>query len=153
MSRPIQWNDFRVKIPRWIILVLFAGLVVAVMAIKGLDEGWFEPRHPLDLQQQPAILFFNRYKGCECELVVYHAAEKQVQGWSDEARWGVSIFAINLDRRRDLGTQYKIVRAPTLLLIDAEGQIILRQDEGVSDAQPLNLPLFEAKLKELMDGK
>jgi hypothetical protein len=43
--------------------------------------------------------------------------------------------------------KYKVIRAPTLLLLDAAGEIILRQDNVVRDDEPLGWggkPLFAA---------
>jgi hypothetical protein len=61
-----------------VILASIFALIMMILGIKGFTEGWFEPRYPLDLQQQLAILFFNHQKGCDCALVVYQAAANKV---------------------------------------------------------------------------
>ncbi len=86
------------------VLLFVIGLTV-VLAYKAIDEGWFEPRASLDLSNAPVLLFFNRHKGCDCELAVYTAAVEQVKGWTDGARSGVQIIQIDLDRRPYLGKQ------------------------------------------------
>ena len=134
-------------------LFAFGLLLAAVLIYKGIDEGWFIPRTPLALDHKPAVLFFNRHKGCECSLVVYRAAANQVQNWSAEDRQGVQLIQIDLDRRPDLGAQFNVFRAPSLLLIDQAGKIIYYQDEVVTDAKPLNLPEIEGKIVEVLDGE
>lgn len=134
-------------------LVLFLFGVMIVFAFKAINEDWFSPREPLVLDGKHALILFNRYKGCECELVVYQAAEEQFENWSQEKRKNVQKFVFNLDRRPDLKQQFNIIRAPTLILVDGSGNIILKQDVGITDTEPLNLPLFEEKIKEVLNGK
>lgn len=130
----------------------FGLLLAAILIFKGIDEGWFIPRTPLALDYKPAVLFFNRHRGCECALVVYRAAANQVQNWSEEDRQGVQLIQIDLDQRPDLGAQFGIIRAPTLLLVDGYGEIKYRQDEVVTDAEPLNLSMMEGKIGEVVNG-
>ena len=134
-----------------VLFILFVLGVLIVLFLKGMHEGWFSAREPLVLGGKPVLLFFNRYKGCECELVVYEAAERQIQNWDLEDRRGIEVMILNLDRRSDLKKQFEIVRAPTLILLNADGEIIIKQDEGVSDIEPLNLPLFEEKILEVLN--
>ena len=134
------------------ILFFILGLLV-VLTIKAFDEGWFVLREPLTLNDKPALLFFNRYEGCECVLVVYEAAQYQIEDWSDEERHEVQLVMIDLDRRPDLGKQYNVIRAPTLILLNEEGSLIYKQDEVVTDAEPLNLPLFEEMITEVLNAK
>ena len=124
-----------------------------MLTIKVFAEGWFEPHYPLDLKEQPAILFFNRQKGCECALAVYQSAANQVQDWSEEDRQGVQLIQIDLDRRPDLGAQFSVIRAPSLFLLNRTGKVIYMQDEVVTDSMPLNLPLIEGKIGEVLDGE
>jgi len=135
---------------RIILGVFFIGLLL-VTGFKAINEGWFTPFEPLELDGQPALVLFNRYKGCECELVVYEAAEYQIETWAEENRRRVPVYIFNLDRRSDLKKQYQIIRAPTLILLDASGNIVLKQDVGISDEKPLNLPLFEERIKEVLN--
>jgi hypothetical protein len=50
-----------------------------------------------------------------------------------------------------LKSKYKVIRAPTLLLLDAAGEIILRQDNVASDDEPLDLAEFEIQIQALLD--
>jgi hypothetical protein len=133
-------------------LLAFIVLLLAIMAYKAYDEGWFLPRTPLELNGQPAVLFFNRHKGCECELVVYNAAERQIQAWPESNRQGILFVQIDLDRRPDLGAQFNVVRAPALLLLDGDENIRYRQNDVITDLEPLNLPALEQKIREVIDG-
>jgi len=153
MQEPAKQKHLRLTKPRLVILVSIFTLVMIMLTIKGFAEGWFEPHYPLDLKEQPAILFFNRQKGCECALVVYRAAATQVQDWSEKDRQGVQLIQIDLDRRPDLGAQFSVIRAPSLLLLDRTGKTIYIQDEVVTDSMPLNLPLIEGKIGEVLDGE
>lgn len=133
-------------------LLAFIVLILAILAYKAYDEGWFLPRTPLVLNGQPAVLFFNRHKGCDCALVVYNAAARQIREWPEAQRQGMQLIQIDLDRRPDLGTQFDVIRAPSLLLLDAAGNSVYRQDEVVTDLDPLNLPILEQKIREVIDG-
>ena len=93
-------------------------LVFGIISVKAVKEGWFAARDPIDLSATPLLLFFNRHKGCECAMVVYAAAERQITAWLEEERLSTRIIYIDLDRRPDLGKQFKIIRAPALLLVD-----------------------------------
>jgi len=76
-----------------------------------------------------------------------------VQDWSEEDQQGVQLILIDLDRRPDLGAQFNVIRAPSLLLLDRTGKIIYRQDEVVTDSMPMNLPLIEGKIVEVLNGE
>ncbi len=134
-----------------VLFIFFVLGVLIVLFLKGMNTGWFSTQELLVLDGEPVLLFFNRYEGCECELVVYEAAEHQIKNWDEENRGGIEVMIFNLDRRADLKKQFGIVRAPTLILLNGAGDIILNQDEGVSDTEPLNLTLFEEKIMEVLN--
>lgn len=129
--------------------LVFVLLVFGVLALKALQEGWFIAESPPELPAQPVLLLFNRYRGCECALDVYEAAEWQVMGWSETARLAVPVVVVNLDRQKELGRQYNVHRAPALLLLDAAGNVVYRQNEVISDDLPLDLETFEQKIREM----
>lgn len=132
-----------------IVVTLVIVLIAGVIIYKALDENWLTPRKPLDLSNAPVLLFFNRYKGCDCEMAVYTAAENQITEWSEEERHGISIIRIDLDRRPDLGKQFNIIRAPALFLVDSEGFVLFGQKDSISDAAPLDLHAFNAAIEEV----
>jgi hypothetical protein len=119
-------------------------IITAVMIYKAVHEGWLIPKESLVSTNAPLILFFNRHKGCECEMVVYTAAKKQItERWAAEDHRGIPIIQINLDRRPDLGKQFHIIRAPALLIIDQEEKILYNQKGLQSDTTPLDLLSLE----------
>lgn len=134
-----------------IALVLFC--IAGVIIYKASVEGWLMPREPLDLSCAPVLLFFNRYKGCACEMAVYRAAENQMDEWSAEAHHDIPIFRFDLNRRQDLGKQFNIVRAPALLLVDKEGNILYKQLDSVSDTAPLDLDALRRAIEKVTDEK
>jgi hypothetical protein len=128
-------------------------VILGILAYKTYDEGWFLPHTPLTLNHEPALLFFNRHKGCDCAKAVYSAAALQVLDWPETQRLGVKLITIDLDRRAYLGESFQVIRAPSLLLVDESGQIIYRQDDVISDAIPLDLTTFESKIEALRHEK
>jgi hypothetical protein len=135
------------------------GLVIltaaAILAYKAFDRGWFAPRSSessYELKGQPELIFFNSYVGCECYRHVYRSAEVQVSYWSEEDRMGVPIKTVDFDKRADLRKQFNVMRAPTLMLVDAAGSIVYQQNEVVSDDYPLDLETFEVKIQEILNG-
>jgi hypothetical protein len=128
-------------------------IITGIMIYKAVDEGWLIPKKPLDLTNGPLILFFNRHKGCECEMVVYTAAEKQITEWSAEDHRGIPIIQIDLDHRPDLGRQFDIIRVPAILIVGQEEKIIYSQKESKSDTAPLDLLSLDTAVKEIFYGK
>ncbi len=128
-------------------------LIGIVLGIKAWQEDWFSPPAPVEIPPQPVVLLFNRYRGCECALNVYEAAEWQVRGWPEEARSSLPVIVLDLDRQTGLGKQFQVHRAPTLLLLDEAGNVIYRQNEIVRDDLPLDLETFERKIREMRYGR
>jgi hypothetical protein len=135
MNRRIFWS-------------LFFGALALTFVLKAAQLGWFDPRPPLELDGEPALLFFNKSRGCECELFVYNNANAQINAWNAPVR----VIHIDLDHRPDLAQQYGVTRAPSLVLLDGTGQIVWNQDEGLSDEAPLDLAQVEAQVEILKNG-
>jgi len=122
-----------------IILVVLFGLIAATLVIKGTAMGWFSHNQPLALNGQPALLFFTIARGCDCQMKVVQNAEAQLAAWQIPATLGLNVIQIDLNRRHDLARQHQVARAPALVLLDTAGQVVWKQDEGLSDEQPLDL--------------
>jgi len=129
--------------------LVFLLVVALILGAKALQLDWFTPKLPLDLNNQPALLFFNNDRGCECALFVYRNADAQLSAWPEENHVGIPIIPINLERRPDLAQQYQVIRAPALLLLDSAGQILWRQDEVISDEFPFDLKTLESQIELL----
>ncbi|GIV65100.1 MAG: hypothetical protein KatS3mg046_360 [Bellilinea sp.] len=145
MNRVQQWKTNQ----RMLLGGIVFGLIGFVLVLKVWQSGWFTPVEPVEIPSQPVLVLFNRYRGCECAMNVYEAAEWQVKGWPEEARSSVPVIVLDLDRYTDLGKQLKVSRAPTLLLLDEAGNLIYRQNEIIRDDLPLDLETFERKIREM----
>jgi hypothetical protein len=134
---------------RRLVWLAFAVILLAVLGAKSLRDGWWARQDPLNLGGRPALLFFNNDSGCECVLVIYQRADAQIAAWPAVARHDVPLQRINLEQRPDLGEQFHIARAPTLLLLDGEGNEVWRQDEVLSDDHVFDLGRFESEIVAL----
>jgi hypothetical protein len=128
----------------WFFFLAALGLT---LGLKALQLGWFAPRPPLELDGKPVLLFFNKARGCECEMFVYNHAEAQVAVWNAPVR----VIRIDLDHRPDLAQQYDVIRAPSLVLLNSDNQVIWKQDVSLSDEAPLDLAQVEALARVLTD--
>jgi len=126
----------RRRIMAW---MLFGVVVLAVLAIKSFNDGWFEPKIPLELNGQPALVFFTLGRGCDCQMTVIRSAEAQLASWKIPDETGVLLLRVDFSRRPDLARQYSVARAPALVLLDGLGQVVWKQDLGLSDEAPLDL--------------
>ncbi len=126
----------------WILFLTALGLT---LGWKVVTEGWFAARAPLPLNGQPALVFFTLSKGCECQMTVVEAAEVQLAKWDSL----LPLLRVDFDRRPDLAEQFGVIRAPALVLVNAEGQAVWKQDEGLSDESPLDLEQVEVAIELL----
>lgn len=124
---------------RMVALMIFGVVVLAVITIKSFNESWFEPQTPLALNSQPALVFFTLGHGCECQMLVVRNAEAQLAAWSVALEERIPILRVDFSRRPDLVRQYGIARSPALVLLDGNGQVVWKQDLGLSDESPLDL--------------
>ena len=131
-------------------LIVFGALVTVLGLAKGFTEGWFEPRTPLELNGQPALVFFTLRRGCDCQMDVARAAEAQLAGWDGPAQAGIPVLSVDFSRRPDLAEQYGVIRAPALVLLDAQGQVVWKQDLGLSDEAPLDLIRAQSQVEALV---
>lgn len=136
---------------RVFVLTLFGVLIVGLLAIKLFKGGWFMHRLPLELNGQPALVFFTLSEGCECEMSVVIAAETQLIHWSLPHTGSISLLRVDFSLRPDLAQQYGVARAPALVLLDGLGQVAWKQDVGLSDNAPLDLAQAEVQARQLLE--
>jgi len=137
-----------------LVWIVFVGSVVLVLGVKAWQVGWLRPKTHLELNGQPAVLVFVKYRYvCECEGYVNGNARSQAVNWPLDTPGGVPLHLIDIDQRTDLVKRYKVIRAPSMLLLDAEGEIVWRQDDVISDEFPLNLPAAEAQILTLLEAE
>ena len=134
----------------------FIGAVLLVLGLKAHQLGWLQPKAPLELGGQPAVLVFIQYRYvCECEAFVNGNARSQVANWPPEAREYVPLHLIDIEQRADLARRFDIIRTPSMLLLDADGEMLWRQDgvtESTSDDLPLDLDGIETNIKALSEA-
>jgi hypothetical protein len=138
---------------RIISLVLLGALVMAVLAVKSYQEGWFERRMPLPLNGKPALILFILERGCECQMSVVWNAEAQIAGWDAPDELGLPVLQVDYNRRLDLAQKYGVARAPALVLLDSQGQVVWKQDVGISDKAPLDLVAAELHIHQLREAQ
>ncbi|GAB4489447.1 MAG: hypothetical protein Fur0016_06550 [Anaerolineales bacterium] len=129
--------------------LIFLAALTLTFGLKAASEGWFAARAPLPLNGQPALVFFTLSKGCDCQMTVVRAAEAQLADWVSP----LPLHRVDFDRRRDLAEQFHVARAPALVLVNAEGQVVWKQDEGVSNESPLNLEQAEIQVESLVQSR
>jgi hypothetical protein len=131
-------------------MVLFLAAVLAVLTIKSFHNGWFEPPVPLELNGKPGLVFFTLGRGCECQMLVVRNAEAQLAGWPALQKSGIAFFRVDFNRRPDLARQYGVQRAPALVLLDSTGEVVWKQDLGLSDEAPMDLISARQQIDLLM---
>ena len=127
-------------------LVVLISIIGVVLGIKAVSRGWFSQRQPLVLNGRSTLLFFTISRSCDCQMRVVHNAEKQLAAWELPVNLGLAIIRLDFNRRPDLAKQYGVARAPALVLLDNLGQVVWKQDEGLSDEQPLDLATCQANM-------
>lgn len=130
---------------RRVFWILFLASLTLTLGLKAASEGWFATRAPLPLNGQPTLVFFTLSKGCDCQMTIIRAAEAQLADWD----LSLPLQRVDFDRRRDLAAQFGVARAPALVLVNAEGQAVWRQDEGLSDESPLDLDQAKRQIEAL----
>ena len=131
-------------------LVVLLSLIGVVLGIKAVSRGWFSQRQPLELQGQPALVFFLLGQGCECQMKVINNAKAQIEDWEVPGEVSIRLLRVDINRRPDLARQYGVARAPALVLLDNLGQVVWKQDEGLSDEAPLDLIQAQIQVETLI---
>ena len=133
----------------------FIGTVLLVLGLKAHQLGWLQPKAPLGLNDHPAVLVFIQYRYvCECEAFVNGNARSQVANWPLEARGDLPLHLIDIEQRTDLTKRFEVIRTPSMLLLDEDGEILWRQDgvtESTSNDLPLDLDDIEARIAGLVE--
>lgn len=125
------------------------GVILIVLSIKFALTIMTAASLPFDLENKPTVLFFSLDKPCECMVELTQRAEAQLANWPEEQRGGVQQVRISFDQRRDLQAKYKVIRLPCLILVDAQNQVIWRQDYPLIEGGPFDLEELEAAIADL----
>ena len=140
MASLIQLHKPRV----WLLL---AGAIFLLLSYKEARPLLLPGGPPLDLNNQPTLLFFNNEEGCECVIELYQKADAVLADWPVENRAHIAVHRIVLDERPDLQRSYDIQRAPMLLLLDAHGQEVWREWGVASNPNVFDLAAIEAQIR------
>jgi hypothetical protein len=120
------------------------GLALIILGIKYLSLFLSLAGQQVMAQDGPMILFFNVEEPCECMLELAESAEQQIASWPPEQRGKLPVVHIWMNERKDLEAKYKVFRAPCLILVNAQGQVIWRQDYPLIQNGPFDLVELEA---------
>jgi hypothetical protein len=134
---------------RFLSLLLFVIAVLGVLGFKAVSQGWFLTRPYLEVNSQPALLFFTLSDGCDCQMMIIRRADTQVAFWELPEHLAINIIRVDFDLQPELARYYRVVRAPALVLLDAEGKVVWKQDVGLTDEKPFDLAAAEAQIRSL----
>lgn len=135
---------------RVLILFLFVLAVLVVLGFKAVDQSWFVDRLHLELNNQPGLLFFTLSDGCPCQMVIIRRAATQVAFWELPEHLAINIIRIDFDQQPEIARYYDVARAPALVLLDAQGQVVWKQDIGLNDEKPLDLITAQEQIEALL---
>jgi hypothetical protein len=122
----------------------FAGLVLILLGVKFILNNPQDQEAAFAQDGTPALLFFNVSEPCECMQELVGRADTQIVQWPEERRGGVQLVRLNIGENPDLEAKYKVFRAPALVFLDAQGEIVWRQDYPLAEGGPFKLEELEA---------
>jgi hypothetical protein len=125
------------------------GLILIVLGIKYMPFLLAFAGQQSSMNDKPVILFFSVDKPCECMVELTQHAEQQIANWPVERRGGIPVMRIAMEQRKDLEMKYGVFRAPCLVLVDDQSQIVWRQDYPMIEGGPFKLEELEAAIAEL----
>jgi hypothetical protein len=128
-------------------LIGMIGLILIVLGIKYMPLFLVAAEQQSEIGDRPVVLFFNVDEPCECMVELTQQAELQMANWMAEKHSAISVLRIPMDQRKDLEAKYKVFRAPCLILVDAQDQVIWRQDYPLIEGGPFKLEELEAAIE------
>ena len=128
------------------VVLVLAGGVVGVKSLfsKAPADADSPPVEDLVVKAPGRVVLFNRDNGCACVLKLYQWADHYFEQIDPELATAFGAQRFNLYYAEDLAARYGIRLAPTLLVLDASGAVVLRQESK------LDVDRVEAKLRELL---
>lgn len=125
------------------------GLILIVLGLKYLPAFLQAAGQQSEMSGKPVLLFFSVDEPCECMVEITQQAELQMANWPVKQQGNISVLRIAMEQRRDLEAKYKVFRAPCLVLVDAQDQVVWRQDYPLIEGGPLKLEELETAIAEL----
>jgi len=141
------------KQKRTAIITGLFGLIVMMLGLKYMPLFYTLASSEVAVSSEPVILFFNEDEPCECMVELTASAEKQISEWPLEQRAGIEIVRYGFRQRQDLEAKFKVFRAPCLVLLDPQGNIVWRQDYPLIEGGPFKLRELEEAITVLGDAK
>jgi len=138
---------YRIRI---LCLLGFVFLVVGVLSLKAGQEGWFANPSPLELDSQPVLLFFTLSDGCVCQMKIIGSAASQIAFWEPPNHPDINIMWIYFDQEPEIVKYYHVERAPTIVLLDSDGEVYWMQGELQLEGQPFDMAEIEEQVESLL---
>lgn len=127
------------------------GLILVVLGVKFALGLAASSGQPYNLNGEPVLLFFSIDDPCACMVDLTQRAESQIANWPVEQRGEIQVVRFPFRQRRDLEAEYQIFRAPCLILVDAQNQVLWRQDDTMIEGGPFKLDEVEAVIAGLVE--
>jgi len=131
---------------------IIAGVVSLALILLGVKfalDTYYSVHVALELNGKPALLYITYEHPCECAKRMIAEADYQINNWSEPQRLNMQLFRVSLGDNPGLEAKFDVFRAPTLILLDARGQVVYRQDYPQIGGKPLDLPEFEARMVDM----
>lgn len=140
------------KILRLVFLIVVLVAAVAIFGVKTWQGASAVTPTPAPAATTPVtvgaspgtLLLFNRNMGCQCVMKLYAAADSYFNKMDPELAAAFYAQRINADESPDLVEVHKIIVAPTMIILDKEGNEVLRQESKIQ------IDAIEAKLREML---
>ena len=129
------------------LVVLAGAFVLSIKQVRNIELA--EGNLPTVQMAAPgksagSLLLFNRQQGCLCAVKLYQEADSLFNKIDPELTRGFDKKRINMEETQELGVTHRVVICPTLIVLDAEGRQVLRQEFKLDRSQ------VEAKLRDLL---
>ncbi len=131
------------------VILIFISLVLVVLVYKNDLQKWLIPVPDIERNGSPVLLVFNRHKGCDCIVQYYEMAANEIQQWADSRSTEINILHIDLDNSPNYGVKFQIRFAPALILLDADGKELIRQEGILNKDQVFDLIAVEEVLDNI----
>ena len=66
---------------------------------------------------------------------------------------GINLFQVDIDQRPDIARQYKAIRAPSMVLLNQDGEIVWRQDGVINDELPMDFQSLQIQITGLLTSE
>jgi len=125
-----------------------SGLILIILGIKYTPIFLAATTQQSGVGDKPVVLFFSVDEPCDCMVELTEQAEQQMANWPVERRGGIPVVRIGMEQHKDLEAKFEVFRAPCLVLVNAQDQVVWRQDYPLIEGGPFKL----GELEEAISG-